>query len=169
DVVALEPLVGADLPVQTHRATREPNPQPGESNREQQPQRDRIERLRAERPRGGVGQQTEGEQRAAAPGHTGTGVCSSASRTSSPGDTPAEHASGASISRCASTGSATVFTSSGSTNSRPTASARAFATRSRAIPARGLAPTYTRSSWRVWRSSATTYRLRLSSTKIPRA
>src|SRR5205085_1515530 len=141
DIVALEPPAGLDRAMETHRPLREPDPEPGEEQCEQEPERDRVERPRAERARDDVGQQTEAEQGAAPGRHTGTGVCSSASRTSSPAVRPAERASGASISRCASTGSAIAFTSSGSTNSRPAASARAFATRSSAIPARGLAPT----------------------------
>ena len=43
-------------------------------------------------------------------------------------------------------------------------SARAFASRSSAIPDRGLPPSARRRLSRVWRRSATTYRLRLSST-----
>ena len=47
--------------------------------------------------------------------HTGIGVCSSASATASAPVCPAERAWGASSRRCASTGSATRFTSSGTT------------------------------------------------------
>src|SRR5205085_5082485 len=134
-VVALEPFLSVEHAPQPHRPPRKPYPEPAGTDREQKPERNRIERQRAERACGDVGQQTEAEHRAASAGHTGTGVCSSASWTSSPGVTPVERASGASINRCASTGSATALTSSGSTNSRPAASARAFATRSKAMPA----------------------------------
>ena len=47
--------------------------------------------------------------------YTGTGVWSTASWTISAGVRPADRASGARMSRCASTGTATAFTSSGRT------------------------------------------------------
>ena len=53
-----------------------------QQHRHRQPDRDRVEDLRAERPGGQVGRRAQGEGETAAPGHTGTGVCSSVSRTS---------------------------------------------------------------------------------------
>src|SRR5262249_60731204 len=140
DIVAFVAVLGADLAVQAHRSLRQPHPEPGDQRRKEEPERNRVQRLGAERPRDDVGQETEAEQRAAPGGHTGTGVCSRASWTSSRAVRPAERASGASIRRCASTGSAAAFTSGGSRNSRPNARARVFATRRSAIPARRPAP-----------------------------
>src|SRR5204863_8619746 len=142
------------------QADREPRQQYGQD----QADRDDVQRSRPERPARDVGQDAQRKRRTTASGHTGTGVFSIASRMSASAERPAERASGETMSRCASTGSAIAFTSSGETKERPDTSARAFATRSSAIPARGLAPRYSRWSARVWRSTATTYRLTLSST-----
>jgi hypothetical protein len=99
-VVAFEVLAMADRPVEPKRPVGEPDPDPSDGDDEHEPNRDGIERPRAERARDQVGGDPEAEDETASAGHTGTGVCSSASWTS----------------------------------------ARAFATRSSAIPARGLAP-----------------------------
>ena len=126
------------------------------------------ERRRPDEP--GAGEDTGGERtRAAKPAHTGAGVASSASVTTSSTVTPVARASGARMSRWASTGAASEMTSSGTTKSRRSTSARAFARRSSAIPERGLPPSASLSLARVWRRSATTNRLIDSSTWMSRA
>ncbi len=95
------------------RPRRQPDPPEGCDDGEDEPGGDGIERARAEHPRDDVDEETEPENGAAARGHTGTGVRSSASATSASPSSPAERASGARISRCARTGAATAFTSSG--------------------------------------------------------
>ena len=118
----------------------------------------------------GAGEDTGGKRtRAAKPAHTGAGVASSASVTTSSTVTPVARASGARMSRWASTGVASEMTSSGTTKSRRSTSARAFARRSSAIPERGLPPSASLSLARVWRRSATTNRLIDSSTWTARA
>src|SRR6185312_13016084 len=77
---------------------------------------------------------------AGAPAHTGAAVAASASATTSVAVTPVARASGARIRRCASTGCASAWTSSGTTKSRPSVRARAFASRRSEIPERGLPP-----------------------------
>ena len=139
-VVAFEVILAAGEASEPHRPLHEPHPDPGEEDDEEEAGRDRVERLRAEGPRGDVRGGAEREREAAVLRQTGTGVRSSASRTTSTPERPVERVSGARISRCASTAGATAFTSSGTRYSRPSASARAFATRRSAIPERGLAP-----------------------------
>src|SRR5207237_9796358 len=114
EIVALEVLAAAEVAPEPHRLAREPDPDRGDRDREQESGRDRVERPRPEGPRGDVGGGAEAEREPAAVGHTGTGGLSSASRTTSPAVSPPERASGARISRCASTGRATALTSSGS-------------------------------------------------------
>ena len=80
-----------------------------------QAEADRHERPRAEDGRGGEGGAAEEKERGAPPHHTGAGVLATASRTASAAVMPVERASGARIRRCASTGSATDWMSSGST------------------------------------------------------
>ena len=115
DVVPLHVLdrVGA-TPVR-HRASGGVHAHRRDEHREQKADRDRVQRLGAERPRGDVQGAAEHEQQTPAPSQhqTGTGVLSSASRTRSTLVVPAARASGATISRCESTASAIAFTSSG--------------------------------------------------------
>ena len=113
DVLALDDVTPAAVPVDLGRARRQAHPGDGTGDGEDEPRRDRIERPGAEHPGDDVDGEPEGEDRAAAAGHTGTGVCSSASAISSSPPSPAERASGARIRRWASTGRATVLTSSG--------------------------------------------------------
>jgi hypothetical protein len=68
DVVAFQPLPALDGAVKAHRPLREPDPEPRQERREQEPERDRVERFRTECARDDVGQQTEAEQRAAPTG-----------------------------------------------------------------------------------------------------
>src|SRR5436190_1556128 len=154
-VVALDVLALTEVAMDAKAPVGEVHPDPGQPCGEQEARSDGIEGLRSERPGGEVDDWAEHEDGAAAPGHTGTGVFSSASCTIVSPLIPLERASGATINRCASTGTATALMSSGDRNSRPSARARALATRSSAIPARGLAPRYRRESERVVRSNAT--------------
>ena len=95
---------------------RDPHPRNRERHDEDEPGRDRVERGRAEDDGDDPAEDAEGQYGSTPGGHqTGTGVCASASATSSARPSPAERASGARISRCASTGVATAFTSSGVT------------------------------------------------------
>src|SRR6185437_9746047 len=164
DVVTLDDVSRRTVAPNARRPRRQADPRHRENDGEQETDRDRIQRVRAEDPRGEIDDEAERSDCAAALGHTGTGVFSSASATISAPPRPADRASGPRINRCASTAGATAFTSSGTRYSRPSASARAFATRKSAMPERGLAPRYSRGSARVVRRSATTYRARLSST-----
>ena len=119
DVVALEHGTGARPPAELDRPRREPHPGSGPERGEHKARRSRVERLRAEEPGDDVRErpQHQGQPPPAVTVHhqTGTGVCSIASPTISSAVRPAERASGARISRCASTGLAIAFTSSGST------------------------------------------------------
>ena len=123
DVVPLEQVVVPPdrvflppAPAQVRLPQRDPHPRDRQRHDDDEPRRDRIERGRAEDDGDDPAEDAEQQYRSAAPGHqTGTGVCPRASATSSAGPSPAERASGARISRCASTGAATAFTSSGAT------------------------------------------------------
>ena len=123
DVVPLEQvLVPPDHvllpPAPGHVRVPQRDAHPGDRERhdEHEPGGDRIERRRAEDDGNDPAEDAEREYRSPPGGHqTGTGVCASASATSSAWPSPAERASGARISRCASTGTATAFTSSGLT------------------------------------------------------
>src|SRR5581483_8983154 len=138
NVVALDHVSREAVAPHLGRPRREAHPRGREDDDEHEADRHRVERTRPERPRGEIDDDAEHGDGAAAPRrHTGTGVFASASRTISALPTPAARASGPRINRCPSTGAATAFTSSGTRNSRPSASASAFATRRRAIPARG--------------------------------
>src|SRR5581483_1995388 len=112
-VVAFDDVALCAVPPHGQRPRREAYPAVRERGGEQQADRDRIERARAEDPCGDVDDDAERRDCAAAEGHTGTGVFSSASRTSSAPSSPAERASGPRISRCGSTDGATALMSSG--------------------------------------------------------
>ena len=99
-----------------------------------EPEADDDERGRAECPRCDEGGDPESDRAGAPPSHTGTGVPSSASRTTSSGPRPADRASGASRSRWRARASAISRMSSGVTNVRRSTSARAFASRRSAMP-----------------------------------
>ena len=115
DIVPFHVLGSVGTPPVGHRAGCGVHAQRRDEHREQEPDRDRVQRLGAERPGGDVEGAAEHEQQAPAPSQhqTGTGVLSSASRTRSTLIVPAARASGATISRCESTASAIAFTSSG--------------------------------------------------------
>src|SRR6266581_810592 len=123
DVVPLEQVVVPPhrllLPPATAHARlpqRDPHPHDRERHDQDESSRDRVKRGRAEDDGDDPAEDAECEYRSTSGGHqTGTGVRESASAMSSAGPSPAERASGARMSRWASTGAATAFTSSGVT------------------------------------------------------
>ena len=115
-LVPPERTVLPPTPAHVRLAQRDPHPRDRERHGDDEPRRNRVERGRAEDDGDDPAEDAECEYPSTPGGHqTGTGVWASASATSSPGPRPAERASGARISRCPSTGTATAFTSSGVT------------------------------------------------------
>ena len=116
DVVPLEQALLPPAPAHVRLPQRDPHPHEREEHDEHEPRRDRIERGGAEDDGDDPAEDAECEDSSTSGRHqTGTGVCASASATSSAGPRPFERASGARISRWASTGAATALTSSGLT------------------------------------------------------
>src|SRR5579864_2524640 len=79
DVVALDDVARRAVPADDRRPGRQADPADADRDCEQEPGRRGIERTRAEHPGREVDDEAEGENRAAALRHTGTGVLSSAS------------------------------------------------------------------------------------------
>src|SRR5262249_38389890 len=112
DVVPLEQVLFAPdrvllppAPAHVRLPQRDPHPGDRERDHEHEPGAARIERGRAEDVGDDPAEDADCKCRPPPGCHqTGTGVCASASATSSAGPSPAERASGARISRCASTG-----------------------------------------------------------------
>ena len=115
-VVSLEQVLVRPAPGHTWLPQRDPYPRQRERDGEDEPGRDRVDGRRAEDDGDDPAENAEGQYRSAPGGHqTGTGVRASASATSSSAPSAAERASGARMSRWASTGAATALTSSGAT------------------------------------------------------
>ncbi len=118
-VVAGEVLPAPERAAQPHRPAEHPHPERRGHDGEDEPDRERVERARAERPGEDVDDPSEEEQRPSAVGQhsvltPGPRCCSTASRTTSSAERPLARASGPRISRCERTVGATAFTSSGS-------------------------------------------------------
>ena len=71
DVVAGQPLAAAEVPAEVHRPVEEADPERRGDHGQDEPDRDRIEHLRAEGPGGEVDPASEGEDPAAAVGEHG--------------------------------------------------------------------------------------------------
>ena len=93
EIVSLDSLAGQQLSLEVDRALGRACPEAGEHAGGDEPEADDDERGRAERPRCDEGSEPESDRAGAPPSHTGTGVPSSASRTTSSGPSPAERAS----------------------------------------------------------------------------
>src|SRR5207244_7024349 len=169
DVLALERSLGVGLEAQV-----KPGPfgeRETDAEREQERRRHRNElrtsrderREQPERREADVGPELRpGPARHARRGSrssaVGVGTVSRRSRTMSSGETRCTHSSGRSISRCASAGTATAFTSSGVTKSRPSSAARQRESFSSASEPRGDAPTWIEGALRVAATTSTMYR-----------
>ena len=115
DALALGQLQVAGAAAQEHRPVERLHPAERGERCEREPDRHREHDRRPEPPRHQVQPGGEQEQSAAPGRHTGMAVRSSASRIESDASMPAVRASGARITRCESTSSATAFTSVGET------------------------------------------------------
>ena len=115
DALALRELQVAGAAAEEHRPVERLHPAERGQRREREPDRDREHDRGPEPPRHQVQPGGEEEQAAARGRHTGIAVRSSASRIESDASMPAVRASGARITRCESTSSATAFTSAGDT------------------------------------------------------
>src|SRR6185312_6589105 len=115
DALALGQLEVARAAAKQHWPVERLHPDEGDQRRDREPDRDGEHDRRPEPPRHQVEPGGEEEEATAAGRHTGMAVRSSASRMESAASIPAVRASGARMTRCDSTSSATAFTSPGVT------------------------------------------------------